>query len=79
LEFSNVRRFRSKRLTDLDTLLTGIEQRIKADEYYSSDESCYDLDALFDALDGYAPPGHYFGSHEGDGADYGFWPVPDTE
>jgi hypothetical protein len=32
-------------------------------------------DYLFDLLDEYSPPGHYFGAHPGDGSDFGWWPV----
>jgi hypothetical protein len=43
-------------------------------------ETCavFVVDALIKALDNYAPDGCYFGAHEGDGADFGFWPVAET-
>tara|TARA_Y100000310_G_scaffold207602_1_gene208134 strand:+ start:188 stop:505 length:318 start_codon:yes stop_codon:yes gene_type:complete len=31
------------------------------------------INDLMDALNEYAPDGYYFGSIEGDGADFGFW------
>lgn len=49
------------------------------DDYYESEAACDHLDALFEILNEYAPPGHYFGAHEGDGSDYGFWPHGDDD
>lgn len=42
-------------------------------EDVDQEQQDYCLDALFDALNDLAPSYCYFGSQEGDGADYGFW------
>ena len=35
--------------------------------------------ALMDLLNDYAPDGLYFGAHEGDGSDFGFWAIEDED
>lgn len=37
------------------------------------------IDQLIGLLNEYAPPGHYFGAHVGDGSDFGFWPHDDGD
>lgn len=37
------------------------------------------LDDLFQALDGAAPEGTYFGATEGDGSDFGFWQIEEVD
>ena len=34
------------------------------------------LEELEERLNSVAPDGYYFGAHEGDGSDFGFWPCP---
>lgn len=46
-------------------------------EWWHSDEAVSHLADLVDILDSYAPEGYYFGTHPGDGSDYGYWKVTD--
>lgn len=50
-----------------------IEDDVSIDGYFESENSQFDLDYLFDTLNTIAPDGYYFGSHPGDGSEYGFW------
>jgi len=53
--------------------LGRIERAMDASGYFNSDDADFDLEWLFDQLDEFAPDGHYFGAHPGDGSDFGFW------
>jgi hypothetical protein len=63
----------------LDTLLGEMERRQAKPGYYATEGADWDLEQVFDELDKFAPPGAYFGAHGGDGADYGFWALSDTD
>ncbi len=60
----------------------AVVDKLLADKELTDDEldqvSAYLDETLFDLLDEVAPEGCYFGSHDGDGADFGFWPVEDV-
>ena len=44
-------------------------------EYWDSEDCSFFLQDLFDTLNNYAPDGYYFGSHGGDGSDFGYWKI----
>lgn len=44
-------------------------------EFWNSEEAQHLTHELFDALNDHAPDGYYFGAHEGDGSNFGFWPA----
>ena len=48
-------------------------------EYWESDDATEVCEWLFDSLNAESPNGFYFGSHIGDGSDYGFWRNDDDD
>jgi len=42
---------------------------------YSEELDDWFHEALWTAMEAHAPEGYYFGSHPGDGCDYGIWPI----
>lgn len=66
---------RKNRLSGLYRSLLRDARRIQRSGEWSSNDAICVLDELFDALDDFAPMYCRFGAHEGDCANYGFWPL----
>lgn len=60
-----------------ETLEKELEEIRKDHDWDSEEISLFLNETLWDAMDACSPDGWYFGSHPGDGADYGFWPLED--
>jgi len=52
---------------------------VPSSEWWDSEEAQYLVEQLIEILDRYAPEGYYFGPHEGNQSDFGFWPVDKKE
>lgn len=48
-----------------------------SNNWWDSEEATEISYELQEVLQDYAPEGHYFGSHPGDGSDLGYWPNED--
>jgi len=60
--------------------LAGCAETYTAEDGLIDDEFAGELvEELIDLLNAYTPEGCYFGAHEGDGADFGVWPIEDDE
>lgn len=48
-------------------------------DWWYTETAYWVLEQLDDVLNDHAPDGYYFGAHEGDGSDFGFWRMIDEE
>jgi len=44
-------------------------------EWWDSEDACWLLEEVIEALDNCAPEGYFFGAHPGDASDFGYWPL----
>ena len=55
----------------------GADARLFDDDFFTSDDADQTMVELVEILNELCPPFVYFGTLEGDGADFGFWPDMD--
>jgi hypothetical protein len=70
---------RVQALDALQDRLGDLERRCAEPGYFDGEDPTWDLEWLDEALNDYAPKGCRFGAHEGDGRDFGFWPMEDDD
>jgi len=57
----------------IEEFLAEQAERENEDGYFDSEDASEDVNEMMDILTDNAPPFVYFGSHEGDGSDFGYW------
>lgn len=66
-------------IVECRALLDMGEEKFEKNVYDGTIDPFEILDRLSNELNEYSPPGYYFGSHIGDGADFGWWPCQGTD
>ena len=64
----------TKLLAECPEVVAAMETGDDAEWWDSEEATLFVAETLWEAMDEIAPDGHYFGAHEANGADYGFWP-----
>ena len=66
-----LKEYNPERLIHFDITEVTNEEWIEA----NPEEAGWVLEDLFNYLEEAVPEGYYFGAHEGDGSDFGFWSI----